>query len=321
MTCFPVIVDPVMISTSGHILLSEDAIDTLRDELLPLATVLTPNAPEAKLLARLGKDLKSEEDMLECATALGKLGPSWIYLKGGHIPLSNGEGSDDRFIVDMLYETATDTVTTFRKKHVNSRNTHGTGCTLSAAIASQMALGQSVPSAVQNASEYVRNAIVASYPVGQGAGPVNHLYSLTSRPVPSPTVFNPHPFTDYLIAQTGNLWERYVNHPFTIQLGKGTLPMKAFLYFITQDYSSLKHYARVNALAAYKAKTFDEMRGSMDIVQTVLHEVEMHIKVGRSMHGAGRLISHSSVRAKVSAKPTSKPPRSPCRISPTTATF
>ena len=92
-------------------------------------------------------------------------------------------------------------------------------------------------------------------------------------------MLSPHPFTDYLIARTGKLWKRYVEHPFTIQLGRGTLPLSAFLYFIRQDYSFLLHYARTNALAAYKAKTFEELRASTVVVQTVLHEVEMHVKV------------------------------------------
>lgn len=97
----------------------------------------------------------------------------------------------------------------------------------------------------------------------------------------SPHSHSPHPFTDYLIAQTGDLWRKYVYHPFVVQLGKGTLPMKAFLHFIRQDYSFLFHYARTNALAAYKAKTFEDLASSNFIVQTVLHEVQMHIEVGQ----------------------------------------
>lgn len=90
---------------------------------------------------------------------------------------------------------------------------------------------------------------------------------------------SPHPFTDYLIAQTGDLWEKYVNHPFTVQLGLGTLPMAAFIFYIRQDYSFLLHYARTNALAAYKSKSFGDLAANSFIVQTILHEVEMHIKV------------------------------------------
>ena len=92
-----------------------------------------------------------------------------------------------------------------------------------------------------------------------------------------PTSTSPHPFTDYLIAQTGPLWERYVAHSFTVQLGNGTLPIKAFLHFIKQDYSFLFHYARTQALAAYKSKSFDDLAASSFIIQTIMDEVKMHI--------------------------------------------
>ena len=81
-----------------------------------------------------------------------------------------------------------------------------------------------------------------------------------------------------MIAQTGPLWEQYVNHPFTVQLGKGTLPIKAFMHFIKQDYSFLMHYARVNALAAYKAKNFEDLSSSSFIIQTIMDEVKMHVR-------------------------------------------
>ena len=93
-----------------------------------------------------------------------------------------------------------------------------------------------------------------------------------------PTATSPHPFTDYLIAQTGPLWEDYVAHPFTIELGNGTLPMKAFLHFIKQDYSFLFHYARTQSLAAYKSKSFDDLASSSFIIQTIMDEVKMHVK-------------------------------------------
>jgi thiaminase len=102
---------------------------------------------------------------------------------------------------------------------------------------------------------------------------------LITSPPSRPHPHSPHPFTDYLIAQTGPLWEQYVNHPFVVQLGKGTLPMKAFLHFIRQDYSFLFHYARTSALAAYKAKNFEDLAASTFIVQTVLDEVKLHLQV------------------------------------------
>jgi len=275
----PLILDPVMVSTSGHTLLSESAIGTLREKLLPWATVITPNVPEAAILAGQDKDsIRSLHDMIACAKKLGTLGPEYIYLKGGHLPMPSKDKPDTMVIVDLLYETATGRLDKFEKKQIDSKATHGTGCTQSAALCAELAKGRSVRDAVEMASAYVQGAIASAYPIGQGSGPVNHLHTMVRRSLNAPSLTSPHPFTDYLIARTGDLWEKYVNHPFTVQLGNGTLPMQAFLYFIKQDYSFLFSYARTNALAAYKAKTFAELEGSTFIVQTVLHEVQLHIK-------------------------------------------
>lgn len=179
-----------MVSTSGHTLLSEDAVDTLREALLPWATVLTPNLAEAAILAGLPKDgIDSEEAMVACARSLGKLGPRYILLKGGHMPLParNSEKSygatngQRQIILDILYDVKSDKVTTFVKDQLDSKNTHGTGCTLSAAICAHLANGKSVKEAVSLAGEYVKNAIAGSYAVGSGAGPVNHLHTMASR--------------------------------------------------------------------------------------------------------------------------------------------
>lgn len=180
-----------MVSTSGHTLLSEDAIETLCDVLLPWATVVTPNIPEAEILADQPKgSIKSAEDMKACAKAIAERGCKYVLLKGGHMPLdraqTNGHfGKQSKIIVDVLYGAANDTFQIFQRDAIDSPNTHGTGCTLSAALCSELAKGSSVLDAARMAGDYVRGAIASSYTIGSGAGPVNHLHTLVHRSLPA----------------------------------------------------------------------------------------------------------------------------------------
>ncbi|GAA5895797.1 hypothetical protein JCM6882_001383 [Rhodosporidiobolus microsporus] len=274
------VVDPVCVSTSGHSLLPLEAVETLRSELLPWATVVTPNIPEGEFLVGWEKGaIKSVEDMQRCAVELGKKGVRWVYLKGGHMPLPKGEKEGaDKAVVDLLWDAERGEAIKTERRYLDVKNTHGTGCTLSAAIAAELAKGASVPQAVSTAGNYVAAAIAASYPVGAGAGPVNHFHALAPRSLPLPTPLSPTPFQDFLVAYNPSAWSRYVNHPFPNGLADGTMSLDAFLHFIIQDYHFLKQYARANSLAAYKTEDRELMQGSMLIVQECLKETEMHIK-------------------------------------------
>jgi hydroxymethylpyrimidine/phosphomethylpyrimidine kinase len=163
------VVDPVMVSKSGHHLLQPDAVAALRDELLPIAHILTPNLPEAAVL--LGRpEPRTLEEMKRTARDLHKLGPRYILLKGGHLP---GEDS-----VDVL-----DDGTTQRELHsprIPTKNTHGTGCTLAAAITALLPQHPHVADAIRAAKEYLTAAIAASnqLDVGRGHGPVHHFHAL-----------------------------------------------------------------------------------------------------------------------------------------------
>lgn len=163
----PVVLDPVMIAKSGHALLAPEAVQVLREQLLPRATVLLPNAPEAAVLLAC-----SEADILDnpwraCAR-LAALGPRVVVLKGGHMPGPH--------CIDRVWDGET------RREHVHARistkNTHGTGCTLSAAVAAWLALGASLGDAVARASDYVHGAIAAAcdWSLGAGHGPLDHLH-------------------------------------------------------------------------------------------------------------------------------------------------
>lgn len=163
----PLVVDPVMIATSGDSLLTPDSVDAVRKTLLPRARLVTPNLPEAAALLG-GKEGKSGEDVVAQARALMAFGSRAVLVKDGH-----GTGAE---VADVLIDG--DKVHVFRKPRIEAANTHGTGCTLSAAIASYLALGHELPSAVEKAQDYVWNAIRAgrSLAIGHGHGPVDHLW-------------------------------------------------------------------------------------------------------------------------------------------------
>jgi hydroxymethylpyrimidine/phosphomethylpyrimidine kinase len=161
------VVDPVMVAKSGDRLLREDAVDALRRVLLPLALVVTPNAPEAEVLA--GRGIAREADMAEAARAIHALGPRYVVVKGGHL---------DSDAVDVLYDG--ETVERFVLPRVETRHTHGTGCTFSAAIAAYLARGLDVPSAVWRAKQYLHEALRHAFPIGAGHSPVHHFYALWS---------------------------------------------------------------------------------------------------------------------------------------------
>ena len=135
------VVDPVCVSTSGHSLLPLDAVDALRKRCLPWATVVTPNIPEAEFLAGWERgSIQSVRDMERCAAELGELGVRYVYLKGGHMPFENAKGR--KVVVDLLWDSETRTASQEERPFLDVKNTHGTGCTLAAAIAAELAKGR-----------------------------------------------------------------------------------------------------------------------------------------------------------------------------------
>ncbi len=156
------VIDPVMVATSGDILLEEEAIRVIRDELIPLATLVTPNVHEAAIL--VGEPIEDEDGMARAAEVIvTALGARAALVKGGHL-------SGDR-VVDILYDGD---IRAFRGPRIGSTSTHGTGCTLSAAITAQLAKGESLHAAVRSSIEYVHAAIATAPGLGGGHGPVNH---------------------------------------------------------------------------------------------------------------------------------------------------
>ena len=160
-----IVVDPMMVATSGSRLLEEDAVDTLKKELLPIATVITPNIPEAEILCEM--EIHTEEDMVAAAKAIYEDLGCAVLLKGGH----NINDAND-----LLYTK--EEVSWFKGKRINNPNTHGTGCTLSSAIAANLAKGFDLKTSVQRAKDYISRALADMLDLGAGSGPMNHAFDL-----------------------------------------------------------------------------------------------------------------------------------------------
>ncbi len=163
-----VVLDTVMVATSGDTLLKKEAIETLKSTLIPNVRVITPNIPEAELL--LNKKITRQPDLLECAKALSNNRQVSVLLKAGHL--------DGDKLTDIFYNAESDEIVELNSNRVITKNTHGTGCTLSAAFASYLAKGLTLNDSAKAAKEYINNSIVegAEYEIGSGHGPVHHFH-------------------------------------------------------------------------------------------------------------------------------------------------
>jgi len=162
-----VVIDPVMIAKGGHALMQSDALDTLRREIIPRAYLLTPNIPEAATI--VGRSIESIGDMKSAAQDIYKLGAKNVLVKGGHLV---GDA------VDILFNGVN--FKTFTHQRIDSKNTHGTGCTLSSAIAANLANGLALAESVDTAKRYVTEAIKHTPNIGKGNGPLNHNWRVIS---------------------------------------------------------------------------------------------------------------------------------------------
>ncbi|MGN0298236.1 MAG: bifunctional hydroxymethylpyrimidine kinase/phosphomethylpyrimidine kinase [Lachnospiraceae bacterium] len=160
-----IVVDPVMVATSGAKLISDEAIETLKTELLPLATVITPNIPEAEVLS--GMSIRNADDMIAAAKFINETYGCAVLCKGGH------QTNDAN---DLLYDNGT--AHWFFGRRINNSNTHGTGCTLSSAIASNLAKGYELTLSIGKAKNYISGALAAMLDLGKGSGPMNHAFRI-----------------------------------------------------------------------------------------------------------------------------------------------
>lgn len=282
-----VVLDPVMVSTSGHQLLPGDAVRGMLGRLVRGVEIVTPNVPEAVLMLKEGSEADEEvrspgdlEGLKALASMVhGKLGPKAVLLKGGHVPLCRREGAlvkataeeEREVMVDVLYDGATFEL--IESAYVKSRNTHGTGCSLASAIAANLAHGLELKKTVRRACRYVGVGIRTSVDFSKGSGPINHFHNVQRMP------FVEDRFLEYLLDREDvkPIWQKYTHHPFANQMGDGTLPIDAFKEYLVQDYLYLTHFARTNALAAYKSTSMDAITASAQIVMHIDREMALHL--------------------------------------------
>ena len=163
-----IVVDPVMVATSGARLINDSAINTLKEKLLPIADVITPNIPETEVLS--GMKISDKDDMEKAAVSIGEKFKCAVLVKGGH-SINDAD--------DILYSNGK--ITYFKGKRIDNPNTHGTGCTLSSAIAANLAKGYSLEQSVERAKEYISGALAAMLDLGKGSGPMNHAFDLKGK--------------------------------------------------------------------------------------------------------------------------------------------
>ncbi|KAI8634900.1 Rapamycin-insensitive companion of mTOR, N-term-domain-containing protein [Xylariaceae sp. FL1651] len=280
------VLDPVMVATSGAELLPTKAVSELRTLLLPQTFILTPNVPEAKLLlTNSGKesfDVRRIEDLESLARQLRELGASWVLVKGGHVPFRKdgtvATSSEQREIIVDVLVGENGEATRIESPYVESQNTHGTGCSLASAIAANLARGLETVEAVRAACRYIEAGIRTAPGYGHGHGPLNHFHSTYMLP------FAPGRFVEWLLTHpdVAPVWHRFVHHPFVLALGNGELPLESFKKYLVQDYLYLVHFARANALASYKAKSIEDIAAGAKIVSHIHTEMSLHIDYCKS---------------------------------------
>lgn len=282
-----VVLDPVMVSTSGAQLLPGDAVRGVLNRLVKGIEIVTPNIPEAVLMLKEGNDddVRTPTDLeglkVLALSLYEKLNPRTVLLKGGHIPLVRKEdgllvkaASSDRpeIVIDVLYDGKDFELV--ESPYSDNRNTHGTGCSLASAIAAHLAHGRPLKQAVRQACQYVGVGIKTSVTFSKGPGPINHFHNVQILP------FSEGRFLDYLLdrADVKPIWKTYTHHPFANQMGDGTLPVDTFKAYLVQDYLYLTHFARTNALAAYKSTGMDAIVASAQIVLHIETEMKLHLE-------------------------------------------
>ncbi|KAI8982028.1 Phosphomethylpyrimidine kinase-domain-containing protein [Mycotypha africana] len=268
-----IVVDPVMVATSGSRLLAAEATEALIKDILPMTYILTPNVPEAEVLLGMSPGtIKSTEDMHTCAKKIAAMGPKFVLLKGGHLPLK--VDGDKLQVIDIVYNSMNESYHEIPSDYIQTKNTHGTGCTLSAALAGELAKGAQVEQACENAIHYVKMAISQGLgDMGQGNGPINHFHPLRWSP------YNGKPLIQAIKDRMPEgVWSDFIDHPFVRGIADGTLPLESFTYYLKQDYLYLQHYARAASLAAYKCGTMDAIKRNAAVVMHITEESENHIK-------------------------------------------
>lgn len=303
------VVDPVLVATSGSSLAGKDIVSLITEKVAPFADILTPNIPECYKLLGEERKVNGLQDIFQIAKDLAKITKcSNILVKGGHIPWNDEK---EKYITDVLFLGAEQKFIIFKGNFVNTTHTHGTGCTLASAIASNLARGYSLPQSVYGGIEYVQNAVAIGCDVTKETvkdnGPINHVYAveiplekmlsdecftasdvIPKKPLKSAADKIPGGnFYEYLInhPKVKPHWDSYINHEFVKKVADGTLERKKFQFFIEQDYAYLVDYARVHCIAGSKAPCLEDMEKELVIVGGVRTEMGQHEKRLKEVFG------------------------------------
>lgn len=302
------VVDPVMVSTSGSDLFDADAMQVCTDKIIKQAYLVTPNFIEATSLLKikLGEDNYSEpriesiDDFSKFVINLQQqLGCENILVKGGHIPwdkrtqkpfTGNFEVDKDHIqLIDVLYQSKTDSVVIYESEFIFTKDTHGTGCTLSSSIAANIAKGLTLEQSLPLSINYIHKAIISlQSPLGHGHGPLNHTVSpekgqlkvvapdsnqvgkhIIREHGTSLQYFKQHPIIS-------SNWKKYTQHQFIYDIAQNKLPFPRFLYFLKQDFYYLVNYAQVHGLAASVAPNYLQIHSESFIIESVIKEISKH---------------------------------------------
>lgn len=307
------VVDPVLVATSGSALAGDELVAVMKEKITPFATVLTPNIPESfKLVGGGERKIGTMEDLYKLARDVRDACKCQnVLVKGGHIPWNN-EGSR-RYITDVLLLGDEDKFIVYKGACTETTHTHGTGCTLGSAIASNLARGYSLAQAVYGGIEYVQSAVAIGCEVTKDFvkdnGPINHVYAVEiplekmvtddtftagavipaeqSKSIPMSLPSGVKLFTDYLQNHPAVKphWDSYIKHPFVARIADGTLDMRKFQFFVEQDYSYLVDYARVHCVVASKIPTLEDMEKELKMVAGVREEMDNHKRRLREQFG------------------------------------
>lgn len=301
-----------MVATSGAQLLPGDAVRSLREKLLPMTMLVTPNIPEATLLlydAEIQYNAPNNlDDLKTLARQVHQLGSQAVLLKGGHMPLTKphyvkadrDDDSQERVTVDILFDGRD--LTVIESEYLAVKNTHGTGCSLASAVAANIATqvatqssqhsspstaGLALALAVRKAVHYVTTGIKLASPVGlgHGSGSINHFHNTSVLPFSRGHFIDDHLLPHPLVRAT---WEKYTHHPFATGIARGTLPERLFKNYMVQDYLYLTHFARTHALAAFKSHTMSAVAASAAIIAHIEREMALHVSFCEDSFGITR---------------------------------
>lgn len=279
----PLVVDPVLITTSGCKLADDGTLQASISKLFQKATVITPNLVEAELILGEKLDLASMDSLkLSCKKIHQTTGCKNVLLKGGHNVIDNS------YLIDILYTSFNDGFKIFKNQYLHTSNTHGTGCTLASSIAANLANNYSLECSVDAAIRYVHECIEATSDIslaagsGKSNGPLNHFYAIptiSKTELPNGSqLFSKGHFVEFLLNHPTIKpnWHAYVHHEFVRQLGNGSLPKNKFIHFLKQDYAYLINYARVHSLSASVAPDIVCIQREANILNAIANEMELH---------------------------------------------